>query len=113
MGLSWARKFVRSSDEEGQMDTDVLVNRPQSWVRLCQVGLRLTQVLWADAWYAYSHASSQRSSTSLVSGALVTLASSPITCCVIIGHSLNHSEPPVFALKHDIGDLVLKTLMNT
>lgn len=30
---------------------------------------------------------------------------------VILSHSLNHFEPPVLALKHDICDLVLMILM--
>lgn len=55
--------------------------------------------------------SSQSLSAGLVSRDLGSLASSALTSCVALGHLQNHFEPPVLALKYDIGELVLRSLM--
>lgn len=55
--------------------------------------------------------SSQSLRSGLVSGDLGPVVISTVTSYVILGHSLNHSEPPALALKQDIGDLVLKVLI--
>lgn len=75
------------------MDTDVLVRGPQSWpgeteADSSSVGSGLlcflmSVLLELKHWPGF--------------GALGPLCSSTLTSCMIPGHSVNHSEPPVFA----------------